>query len=557
MKIKKNEPQKNCGWKKSIKSIGNFCQTILSVLVSICAILILMVMPFYFQEGYTHIGTDKSYFFRTGIMGMAKLILPVLAVWLACVLTEFLIHREKGTLKSRAADMRRRLVSTDIFCFLYFIAVIISYFCSDYKQTARWGTRGWFMGMFPQLALVAVYFLLSRFQLREKWMFWLCLPVSAVTFVLGYLNRFDIWPLSMPNSGRPLYISTIGNINWYCGYITAVFFLGVGLLWLDKGTKQLYTVLLSIYVFTGFAALLTNGSDSGLFALAVVLFVLFILSVRDEDILKIRRFWLIILLFAGAGLATMGLRFMFPGRINYTTRLGDLLTYSPLPVIMLGIGALGLWLAKPDDKSITIARHVMKAMRVAARILCVAVPAGMLVFVLMIAVNTVRPGSLGPLSDKSIFTFNNAWGSHRGATWSIGLRCFGEQNPLHKLVGVGPDCMSDFLYTDASPALLETVRKAFEGRRLTNAHCELLTLLVNVGIWGGLAFAGILFSVLKRFLSAREHNAYAAACGLCVLAYFANNLWSFQQSMSVATIFAVMGLGERFLRRERDSDSER
>ena len=547
MKTKTKKTQNKYERKISIKVIGNFCRTILSVLVSICSILILMVMPFYFQEGYTHIGTDKSYFFRTGIVRMAKPILPVLAVWLACVLTDFLIHREKGTLKSRAADMRSRLVSTDIFCFLYFIAVIVSYFCSDYRQTARWGTRGWFMGMFPQLALVAVYFLLSRFQLREKWMFWLCLPVSAVTFVLGYLNRFDIWPLSMPNSGLPLYISTIGNINWYCGYITAVFFLGVGLLWLDKGTKRLYTALLSIYVFTGFAALITNGSDSGLFALSVVLFVLFILSTRDEDILKIRRFWLIILLLAGAGLATMGLRFMFPGRINYTTRLGDLLTCSPFPVILLGVAALGLWLA----------RHVMKAMRIAARILCVAVPAGMLVFVLMIAVNTMRPGSLGSLSEKSIFTFNNAWGSHRGATWSIGLRCFGEQNPLHKLVGVGPDCMSDFLYADASPALLETVQEAFAGRRLTNAHCELLTLLVNVGIWGGLAFAGILFSVLKRFLSAREHNAYAAACGLCVLAYLANNLWSFQQSMSVATIFAVMGLGERFLRRKRDSGSGR
>lgn len=539
-----------------MESVCNFCRTILSVLVSICAILILVVMPFYFQEGYTHIGTDKSYFFRTGIVRMAKLLLPVLAVWLACTLTKSLIykthHREKSTLQSWAADMRKYLVPTDIFCLLYAIAVIVSYFCSDYRQTALWGTRGWFMGMFPQLALVALYLLVSRFQLLEKWLLCLCLPVSAATFVLGCLNRFDIWPLPMPNSGLPAYISTIGNINWYCGYIVAVFFLGVGLLWLDKGTN-LSTALLSAYVLTGFAALITNGSDSGLFALAVVLLTLFVLSAGDENALRIRRFWLIVLLLAGACFLIMGLRFLFPGRINYTTWLGDLLTYSPFPALLLIAAALGLYLSKARDRHPSVTTYFVRAMRIAAKILCVAVPAGLLAFALMILINTTHPGSLGALSDKSIFTFNKQWGSYRGATWSIGLRCFAEQDPLHKLVGVGSDCMADFLYTDASPALLETVRDAFKERRLTNAHCELLTLLVNVGLWGALAFAGILFSILKRFLGAREHNAYAAACGLCVLAYIANNLWSFQQSMSVATIFAVMGLGERCLRRERDS----
>ena len=60
-----------------MKSFEKFCRTALEVLVSICAILILVVMPFYFQEGYSHIGTDKSYFFRSGILRMSKLILPV------------------------------------------------------------------------------------------------------------------------------------------------------------------------------------------------------------------------------------------------------------------------------------------------------------------------------------------------------------------------------------------------------------------------------------------------------------------------------------------------
>jgi len=115
---------------------------------------------------------------------------------------------------------------------------------------------------------------------------------------------------------------------------------------------------------------------------------------------------------------------------------------------------------------------------------------------------------------------------------------------------MGPDCMAEYLYKGGSEELQAEVRGIFVDKRLTNAHNELITLLANEGICGVVSFFGLLFSLMRRFLKSFEKNTYAAVCGLCLLGYMANNIWSFQQSLSVSTVFVVIGLGACFLRME-------
>lgn len=532
-----------------LETIGKFFLNVLRILVWLSVILILAIMPFYFQEGYTHIGSDKSYFFRKASVVLGRLILPVWGGCIICYGIQLFIHRKKGQLP----QLFRRLCITDYFAFFYGVCDIISYVCSDYKETALWGTTGWFMGLIPQLTLVALYFLIRFFQTKGEWVVILNLLTSAIVFVLGFLNRFAVFPIPMKYSDQKTFISTIGNINWYCGYLVAVFFVGVGLLWLDKGEDRRKTWPLCGYVFVGFATLITQGSESGIFALAIVLFTLFVLSAKDGDLTREGRFWLIILLLAMAGIFTAVLRLAFPGHITFTSTLGNLLTYSPLPFIMAAAALAGIFMTyKGKGISSTLLRRGMK---IFSKICCIAIPLLFVIFIGMIAVNTVRPGSLGVLSQMSVFTFNDRWGSSRGATWSIGLRCFMEQDFLHKLTGVGPDCMANFLYKDSSDSLLALARRAFENRRLTNAHCEILTILVNEGILGAICYGGMLISHAYSLIRSRANNAYAAACGLCVLAYFANNLWSFQQTMGVVPLFVIMGLGGYFLHRNENASN--
>lgn len=104
------------------------------------------------------------------------------------------------------------------------------------------------------------------------------LSASTVVFLLGLLNRYGVNPLHMESSG-PGFISTIGNINWYCGYWSVLFPVCCGIfLFREKvlpGSKSaqqapvsvLYRVLpvfSGIAVVIGFATGVSQGSDSGL-----------------------------------------------------------------------------------------------------------------------------------------------------------------------------------------------------------------------------------------------------------------------------------------------------
>lgn len=509
------------------------------LLVTVYGVLILGVLPFYNEEGFTHIGTDKSTFFRMCTVFFAKILIPAFVLWVIAAVAVMYCRKRAG----ENWKPQINLSLADGFAIAYGVSVCLSYLCTDYRATGLWGTTGWFMGLLPHLTLVSIYFLVSRMAVFSQYLIYLCIPVSAVTFVLGYLNRFDVWPLSMDNSGLPLYISTVGNINWFCGYIVSTVFVGIGLLWLDNGGRKWYTILMSVYTCLGFGMLVVQGSDSGLFAFAVVMLAIFVLSAKSKEVARMKRFWLIVGLFALACLITMCVRLLFPEQMNYTSGTINLLTKSWVPVLVALFAAAGRWYAGH--------RTAPKVWPVISRVACVGVAVVIISLVALIGVNTVKPGSLGVLSDKAVFTFNDTWGSNRGATWRIGLKCFAEQDVLHKLVGVGPDCMADYLYKGSSEALLADVKTAFENKRLTNAHNEILTLLVNTGLCGAISFAGLLVTLLKKLLQAFGKSPYAAACGLCLLGYMANNIWSFQQSLSVSTIFVIMGLGACFLREAR------
>ena len=78
----------------------------------------------------------------------------------------------------------------------------------------------------------------------------------------------------------------------------------------------------------------------------------------------------------------------------------------------------------------------------------------------------------------------------------------------------------------------------------TNAHNEWLTVLVDIGVLGLISYAGMMITAIRDFLRAGESKMLVGACGICVLAYTVNNMFSFQQVMNISTVFVIMGIGE-------------
>lgn len=156
--------------------------------------------------------------------------LPVFILWAVFRLITAIRAKELPGIRELPGRLWRNLSSTDKFAALYGIAVLLSYLFTNYREEALWGTASWRMGMWTQLGAVIVYFMISRMWQWKSWIPAMVLPVSAVVFSLGYVNKFCLFPID-PQFVNTSFISTIGNINWYCGYLVTILFGGVYLLW--------------------------------------------------------------------------------------------------------------------------------------------------------------------------------------------------------------------------------------------------------------------------------------------------------------------------------------
>ena len=397
--------------------------------------------------------------------------------------------------------------------------------------------------MWTQLGAVIVYFMISRMWQWKSWITVLVLSVSAVVFSLGYVNKFCLFPID-PQFVNTSFISTIGNINWYCGYLVTILFGGVYLLWRMEEKMTWKKLLLMAYVTIGFASLATQGSSSGIVTFAVVMFVLFGMSVRDSGRMEV--FWQEMTMFSGACLLTFILR-----KANVFSQelvmegMTDLLTFSMVTILMTILSGTILCLIHRARLKRSYPEKLLH------RIYCgiaIAVPVMILLVLLLTLINTLAGGALTPnITDSNVtkwLTFNVSWGSARGGTWAAGARCFWEADFLHKIFGVGPDCLYAFLSNEGSAGLQTMVNDRFGGSRLTNAHNEWLTVLVDIGVLGLISYAGMMITAIRDFLRAGENKMLVGACGICVLAYTVNNMFSFQQVMNISTVFVVMGIGE-------------
>ncbi len=546
--MKKNKRKDNV--ETFAESFYQFFRYLLDLCVCGYMLLIIVVMPFYNEEGYNHIGTDKSTFFRNCIIYGSRLILPVLA--LTVILSLIIYLQNKGLpdwkqirFKDVIANCKKNISITDCFALAYGLSVMISYLFSHYKEEALWGTQGWYMGMIPQVTSVVVYFLVSRAWKGRKWMIAVVFAVSAVVFGLGFLNRFGIYPIDMKIQ-LSTFISTIGNINWYCGYLVSVFFVGITFFWKKNWKDVRLKILMVGYLVIGFATLVTQGSNSGILTMTVIILLLFWLSASDEK--RMETFWFEMVLFSATCLVIYLLRLTKLMNCTYADTIVNLFTFSPLPIVMTVVSLVfWLWLRSSNRKG----RYPQKAFKWLTRIACGGTLALLGLYIILMVINTVSGGIITNMTTPSLqnlLTFSEKWGSNRGATWICGWLCFVQQDFLHMLTGAGPDCMAAFLYNDGSAELLAKVQQNFGTARLTNAHNEWLTILVNVGLLGLVSYVGMMISAIKRMIQNRNVSVIAVSCGMGILAYTINNVFSFQQSMSLATIFVILGMGENFMR---------
>lgn len=563
--VKKTRAERACDIVRDLLDVG----------VSLYMAALIVILPLYSTEsGYRSIGTDKSMFFRSVSLTACKVILPLTALYLVLLAVRqwrlapgrfsgIRTGGRDGSMRARGRTDGTRTRSraekhgagerlpsvTDLFALLYLAAVICSYLHTPFKQETEWGdtfygTYSWYLGLLTQLLFLGIYFAVSRLWQRRDWMAALWLPTAAAVALLGYLNRFGVRPLEMQGAG-PQFISTIGNINWYCGYIVTVTSAIAYYIWRGRAgmEKKWLRALAVASLGICLATLVTQGSSSGIVALFLLLGVFYLLSMGDGE--RLQRFFEGCILLSGVCICTWLVRMTWPQAMDYAESTTDLLTLSPFPFLLLGVSLICRYLVCRGRRTGDFKPRIWVVMGATA---WAAAGVAAIAYVALLALNTAHPGSIGELSGLGAFTFDDAWGSNRGITWTVGLTCFLKQDLAGKLVGVGPDAMALYIHSGVDPALKQTVEDYFGRLSLTNAHNEWLTVLINEGLLGAAGYIGLTVTAVFRYLKAGREDALAGAAGMGILAYTLNNIFSFQQIMSTSVVFLLLGIGEACLR---------
>ena len=520
-----------------------------------------VVYPFYAPEGYIQIATNKYRFFREMALITAKVMIPLIALYYLSVVPQ----------KNAGGDGEKKMPFslTDLFMLLFLEINCISYFFSKYKKEASWGTSGWYMGFFMMLAFIGIYFLISRFYDGKVDLLPPFMGVSAVVFAWGLLNRFSVYPIDM-HYDNISFISGIGNINWFCGYWSVFFVIGVALYVVSE--KRSMRTMAAVHSVLSLAMGVVEGSDSAYISFGVVFFFLFLVSFQKTIYMK--RWLDLCIFYCGVCqimrvIAAFGPKELDPEYTGWT----GLNLINPTITFMLGNVTLAallifvllrFWLGRTDKKYATqnsienrmeeshgqeeapekrewIQNIVWLKYAVAGLL-----ASGAVVYLILLIVNTRTPGILGPLSKYTVFLFDGSWGSSRGATWRDGMLIYQTLSWKGRLFGAGQDCFA--IYGYSVPEVAALLREQWPSSRLTNAHNECITFLVNIGIFGLLSFIGIFFGSVKSLLKKAKEEPLCYVFAAALLSYFFHNQFSFSQVTNIPYAFLMLGMGENLLR---------
>lgn len=350
-------------------------------------------------------------------------------------------------------------------------AFLLSCFLSADPAGAVLGERNRYQGAAAILLYTGTFFFLSRrADPGKNFVYWLFGGFS-VAAGLGVLNHLGADPLGLiaplSDFDRGRFVSTVGNINFFGGYICLV--LPVCLTLLLTAERRRFRWALGLLGILGLWGGMASKSESTVLGLGAALAVLpFLLRDRPESLRRLP------LLLPGLALAMQGFRGLAAaaGGDGFSALTGLLLRQA----VSAALAALGviLWLA--------LRRRGPEALRRLVRAYGWCLGAGLLAAALLVllANTVVPPEKLGAL--ERFLVLDEDWGTDRGEVWRFCLDVYGDYPWWRKLLGGGPGVL----------ARADALRPVFSDARLDSAHNEYLHYLLTAGALGLASYVALL-----------------------------------------------------------------
>ena len=507
-------------------------------------------LPLYLT-GYNTLGTDKSLFWIAHLKITLRMFLVSAVLFLISVIASLFTKEGLHFSETFFADLKKKIMPHEIWTVLFAICVCISYALSDRKDIAYLGEANWFVGTWEYLAMCVCVLVIGRACMKGSFFTGTVTFASFIVYEAGIILDLVGKDLGIEGWDESK-VSTIGNGNWFCGYLVCVLFVPAvrymtACLKETKNSRAVKTLCLFVF-FTGSYCFFTQGSASAYLAALAVICLLLLFCGEDMKRLKSLA-ELSVVFFSGGLVHAIAVRGGVYERSNdgVTRFLGG-------PVFLIFMLAVSLITAAVIRSRIKVGRD--KTGFFTGRILIVSLCAAAAVYILLLTVNTVSGGIFGT---GPVLYFGDEWASSRGITVSSGVKLYWRMNIREKIFGGGPDTFYSVMYSGRFPGISSRVTEYFGGARLTNAHCEPVTMLVNTGIAGTVCFYGMLISLLKKAFGASVQKLPGGACAgslhtvalavsAGIVAYMANNIFSFQTAMNLSQLTLLLGFGASAVR---------
>lgn len=470
-----------------------------SKILDLYLIMMAFIIPLYMKDFYSGLGEAKFSAFR--LISMVTLILLII-FW-----------KGKVCLNPDIVDISMMILAAQ---------QTISFAFSINRGVSFWGLDGWRNGFFT-IILVIFFLLIFRHHYQvHSYSYLIFVWGSLIPIGLAVMKCFGF------NSfhGSDTYLSTIGNNNWYSGYLCVYPALACGLLFDKKFQKR--RIFLYMYYCLVLMSSITQGSDSIFLSWFAIWLVLMLCGIADQTKAKTAA-----LLFALAGVVM---------------EMVNLLRLSA--VISISADTFAIWL---------MTHHAGIFLMVIAAILCFH-PTDHILIRKMIA---------GILPMAAVMTcivfltlqlqgvFPDFFGTNRGFLWRLGSTIFSQMSIPRKLIGNGQDTMHEYRLLHAEISAM--ISQYYGNFRVTNAHSWMLTALLDTGILGYISVLFAAYCVLKSFADQLfTENMGSSMIGvLAILSVMADLSVSFSQTMVTPYVFMIAGIALSDLKTRETSQIEK
>ncbi|MBR3344910.1 MAG: O-antigen ligase family protein [Solobacterium sp.] len=417
------------------------------------------------------------------------------------------------------------LTASDFCVILYAFAVLISFLFAHDRTEALKGAIGWYTGFLTQAVMIMIYFLYSRFYHWNKRVIEYLMTGSFIVILLAVLNRFRICLIDQNYIST--FISTIGNINWLASYLMIMvsFVTGMFIAGIFKHKYTYYPAM--IYLFTGYAALTTNGSNSVYPALLVMLVFMTVFALSDKDVMK--RVLICVIMFFGT-FECLGIYGMIYGSavfnqllMNISNLRGSFITMHCGAMVM-AMAAIGIMCLRKYPGG-----RLINSEKVTEQFLKYLCAAGLLIILAVLLIQVT-----------GIIDMPDTFGHNRGLIWRLSRKVYHELPLYRKLIGVGPDSYGNYTMLDWD--FMMQLMEYYPNMRVTTAHSEPFTTLINLGIAGAAAYLAMIFSTVFSVLKGRTEaeKAYRIPVILALVSYHVNMLVSFQIVPTLPYLFLIL-----------------